>query len=83
MINNNITKTKVIEYFNQFTLLNLIKRKRSMSEPEWKDWVYSLNEYEINCVASTLHFDEVVKERYNHYRLSKEMLEKYQAMRID
>lgn len=79
MLKYNITPKDAYEYFSQFTLGNLLSRKRSMSEPEWKLWIYSLNEYEINCVASTLHFDEVVKERYNHYRYSRMMLEKYQA----
>lgn len=80
---NNITKTKVIEYFNQFTLSNLVFRKNNSSPSEWKTWIYSLNEYEINCVASTFHFDEVVQERYNHYRYSRMMLERYQAFKID
>ena len=79
MLKYNITPKDVYEYFSQFTLGNLLSRKHSISDSEWKLWIYSLNEYEINCVASTLHFDEVVKERYNHYRYSRMMLEKYQA----
>ena len=71
---------EAIEYFSQFTLSNLLSRKHSMNASEWKAWVQSLNEYEINCVASTLHFDEVVKERYNHYRYSRAMLEKYKSL---
>ena len=78
-MNYNITTHDAKVYFNQFTLSNLLARKHSMDKLQWKNWVYSLNEYEINCVASTLHFDEVVKERYNHYRYSRMMLEVYQS----
>ena len=59
------------EYFGQFTLDNLITRKKSMSKSEWKNWIYSLHEYELNCIACVLTFDDIIRERYEQIRLSK------------
>ena len=64
-------KNYLYEYLLQFTLDKLLERKWNSTPEEWKRWIRSLNEYEINCIASTLSFDEVVRERYDSIRLSK------------
>ena len=61
-------KNYLYEYLLQFTLDKLLENS---TPEEWKRWIRSLNEYEINCIASTLSFDEVVRERYDSIRLSK------------
>ena len=59
------------EYFGQFTLDNLIARKRAMSSTQWKQWVDSLHEYEFNCIAHILYMDPTIRTRYDTIRLSK------------
>ena len=68
MLDSNINLDK---YFRQFTLDNLLYRKWNSTPLEWKTWVDSLNEYEVNCVASTLTFDPIVRAKYDSIRLSK------------
>lgn len=59
------------EYFSQFTLDNLLSRKWNMTSTEWKAWVKSLHEYEVNCIAHVLSLDPVIRARYDEIRLSK------------
>lgn len=61
------------EYFSQFTLDNLINRKHNSTPKEWKAWVESLHEYEVNCIAHTLYMDPIVRTKYDSIRLSKIM----------
>ena len=59
------------KYMSQFTLDNLIARKRAMSPEQWKHWVDSLHEYEVNCIAHVLYLDPTIRTRYDIIRLSK------------
>ena len=58
-------------YLQQFTLDNLLNRKLNSTESEWKTWIGSLNESEVNCIACTLYLDPVVRARYDSIRLEK------------
>ena len=59
------------DYFSQFTLDKLLHRKLNSTPSEWKTWVESLHEYEVNCVASVLTFDTIIRDKYDRIRLSK------------
>lgn len=64
-------KINSYEYLRQFTLDNLLKRKWNSTQSEWKAWIDSLNEYEVNCVACSIYIDPIVKNRYDSIRLEK------------